>query len=148
MGTELYSVALRITGPASGAPFVSIATASTKPIIVREVGLVLVAATSSSVGLVRAATVGAASTSTAGQPHRTLASAPTASVKSAWSDAPTIAGSPVYMRRLVLPATIGASVTWENLAMHVEPSAALLLWNFGGGAASDVDLYVTWEEAN
>jgi hypothetical protein len=146
MGVELYSAALRITGPASGAAYVSIVAGSTKAIRVREVGLVLVAATASSVGIIRAATVGTASTSTAGQSHRTLATSAGATVKSAWSAAPTIAGSPVYMRRLVLPATIGASVTWENLDLVVEPSAALLVWNFGGGAASDVDMHVTWEE--
>lgn len=142
---EIYSAALRITGPASGAAFASV-VAGSKPLRVREVGSVLVAGTASSIGLIRAATVGTASASTSGQPHRTLAAAVTGTVKTAWSVAPTIAGSPVYLRRLVLPATVGASVTWENLDIDVEPSAALLIWNFGAGSASDIDLYVTWEE--
>jgi phage tail sheath gpL-like len=147
MSKSLYSVALRITGPSAGAAYLSLVAASTKSVIVREIGVVTVAATATNVGIIRAATVGTASTSTAGQPHRTTADAATASVKSAWSSAPTIAGSPVYLRKAPLPATTGASVTWDGLDFVLEPSTGLLIWNYGGSAAADADIHIVWEEA-
>ena len=147
-----YSAAVRITGPSAGAAYAVILPTSTEPIVIREIGLVSVAATATSVGLIRTLTTGTASTSTAGVAHNPNDAGASTTIKTAWSVAPTIAGSPVYIRRVALPATAGSSVLWtfpDDAPLCCESAAttALVLWNFGGSAASDVDLHVTWDES-
>jgi hypothetical protein len=145
-----YSRSVRITGPSAGAPFAVLAP-TTKAVVVREVGLVIVAATATSFGIIRSATVGTASSTLEGQPHNPSEAASTAGLATAWSAAPTIAGSPAWIRRVELPATAGGSVIWrfdEDEPLIAIPGAtgALVFWNFGAGAASNADLHVTWDE--
>lgn len=146
-----YSAAIRTAAPTTGTAYATIIAAS-KPLVIREIGITLAAATSSGLGLVRTLTAGTASTSTNGQPHNPAGATVTGTIKSAWSVAPTIAVSPVYLRRVEMPAAAGATVVWtfdgNDDALIVVPSATggLVLWNFLGTTASAVDLHVTWDE--
>lgn len=142
-----FSAALAITGPGAGAAFAALAAGSKAARLLR-VEMSLKAATATNVGLIRAVTEGTATTTTAGQAHNPSDGASGASIASAWSAAPTIAGSPVYMRRVLLPATVGTQLVWtfDDVEMLVAPGTPLLLWNFGAGAASDVELGLTWNE--
>lgn len=148
LAAHQYSVGLAITGPSAGAAFVQLLPSS-KAVMVRHVSVTITAATATSIGIIRAETAGTGSTSTAGAAHNPSAPASNGAIVSAWSVAPTISGTPVYLRRIVLPATANTTVTWEfnDAALIATPTASLLLWNFGGGAASNASVTVAWDEA-
>jgi hypothetical protein len=125
------------------------ATAATDRLYVAEIGFSLNAGTASSVGLIRSLTLGTSSSTAAGQAQDPGDAAAVGTVDYAWSAAPTIAGSPVYMRRCVCPATAGYTVIWVFPKPIVVTNAAtggLLLWNFGASTASILSAYACWEE--
>lgn len=145
-----YSVGVSKTAPASGTAIAMIRPASTDEVQVREIGVFNSTAVASSVGLIRNATTGTPSTSTlvqAGDPDRP---AGTCNIDTAWSAAATIAGSPIYLRKIVLPATIGAGVIWTfgpgELWAANGGTTQLLLWNFGGSTAAALEVYVSIDE--
>lgn len=122
------------------------------PIAVTFVGVTLRAATASSIGLILAATQGTPSTSSPGVSEVPLsaAGASVSRVNTAWSVAPTV-GS-VFLRQIVLPATAGTSFAWEwteENPLIIDPAAAasLLIWNFGVGAGSILDVNLRWFES-
>jgi hypothetical protein len=142
-----YSLGLRITGPASGAAFLAV-QATTKAVSLRALRVRNVAATASSLGLIRAATAGTASSLSKGVPSNPESPLSDASIATAWSAAATIPGSPVYLERLVVPATVGAEalIDFRDEPLIIVPGVPLLLWNFGAGAASDTDVRIVWAE--
>ena len=143
-----YALGLAVSAPLAGAPYISIKPA-TRIAIVRRVSVTITAATASSIGLIRAATAGTASTTTTGEALNPADGASTAGIVTAWSGAPTISGTPVYLRRIVLPATANTTVTWdfEDAPIYVEAATPLLLWNYGAGTASASAISVDWSEA-
>lgn len=145
----LYRAAIRTPAAAAGAPYAALLAGVNNRVDVREIHVTLAAATLTPMGLIRAATVGTATTSTAGQPVDVADAAATAAIQSAWSTAPTIPGSPVYLDRKTFPASIGAGRDWylQRGELVIPAGGSLLLWNFhatDAGAASDVT--IVWDE--
>lgn len=144
----LYSVAIRTPAAAANAPYADLRTTASDKALIREVGFFLAAATQTSLGLIRPLASGTASTTVLGQAGESSDPAATALLGSAWSAAPTVAATPIYLRRTTLPASIGAGLIWtfgpRDLVVPV--SSSLLLWNFGAAAGSALDLYIVWEE--
>lgn len=164
-----YDLGLSVTGVASGAPLLGLTNAaianigsntqngSFYPIAVTLIQITTEAATACSLGLIVAATVGTATTSTFGMANDGARDGnPNASncpVVTAWSAAPTINATPIYLRQITLPATAGSSVTWtwtesNPLILDNRAAGALLLWNFGGGACPNVSVNLQWYEQN
>lgn len=141
----LYSASVVTPAAAAGAAYAALRTAAGHRARIRQIDAYVNAATASSVGLVRSASVGTASTSVLGQAWETGDAAAVSNVDTAWSAAPT-AGS-VFLKRYVSPATIGSGVIWTFPAGLVVPiSSSILLWNYGGSAGSALSVTITWEE--
>jgi len=143
---SLYSASVTTPAAAAAAAFAAIRAASTDRVRVKEIGGFLNAATATSAQLVRAATNGTASTTTAMQPNDPSDPAATSLIVTAWSVAPTISTN-VPLRRVVMPATAGNGWVWVFPdPIIIASTADLLLWNFGAGAASALSLYVVVDE--
>jgi hypothetical protein len=144
----LYSAAVRTPAAGAGAAYCDLRTAAGNRARVKEIGVILATAVASSIGLIRPATVGTASTTTAGQPDDPADPAGSAVIGSAWSSAPTV-GS-IYLRRGMTAAVIGTGVVWSFWAndrgLLVPVSSSLLLWNFGAGAGAALDVWIVWDE--
>lgn len=144
-----YSVAVRTPAAAAGAAYCDLRSTSTDRLFIREIGVFTTATTATSVGVIRPLTTGTASTTAAGQAEDPANPAGTGVVGTAWSVAATIAATPLYLRRIALPATIASGVIWtwpEGRELVVPVSSTLLLWNFGGAAGSACDVYIAWDE--
>lgn len=147
-----YSTAITTPAAASGAAYAELLRNAQTGIALCSVGIVTNAATATSIGLTYSATKGIATTSTKGALLGISDGEPSiAAVATTWSVAPTVS-SPLYYRRVTLPATAGSSVTWlfespvpisANLGVGGQ---SLLLWNFGGGAGSACEIYMEWIE--
>lgn len=144
----LYSAAVSKAAPTTGTAAAMIRPASTDDVQVREIGVFNSTAVASSIGLIRSATTGTPSTSALVQAQDSARPAGTCNIDSAWSVAATI-GS-VYMRKIVLPATIGAGVIWTfgqgEMWAKGGATTQLLLWNFGAGTAAALEIYVVIDE--
>ena len=149
-----YTASLNLAAAAAGAALAELKAGTKNQLLVREIGLFLTAATSTTVGLARATAQGTPTTSQAGLQFNTDDAAGEALLESVWSAAPTFAAP--RMRRIVLPATIGASVVWsfvnerspndDRKPLIVKPSTSLVLVNDGGAAAGILAAYITWDE--
>ena len=142
-----YSLGFSTPAAAAGAAFAVLRTAASERAFVREIGLFLNAATASSIGLIRASSTGTPSTSVLGQAMDAADAAATVNVDTAWSGAPTIGSN--YLRKITLPAAIGNGVIWtfgERNGLCLPVSAGLVIWNYGGSAASVLNGYIEWEE--
>jgi hypothetical protein len=143
-----YTCAVRTPAAAAGATYCDLRTTSTDRARIREIGVSSSAATLSSLGLIRSATIGTTSTTTIGQAQEPGEAAGTVLIGTAWSSAPTISTN-VYLRRFAIPATAGAGVIWTwpyDAPLVVPVSASILLWNFGAAAGAACDVYWVWEE--
>src|SRR5260221_10601034 len=107
-----YSISDRTPAAATGTAYCSIRTPAGDRCRVRAVEFFLSGAKASSIGLIRALTTGTASTSKLGQAHEPNDVASTINMDTAWSVAPTIAVSPLYLHRWSLPATIGVGIVY------------------------------------
>lgn len=156
MGTALYSAARTTLAAAAGSPIaelvnlIGLATSNNSAGVV-GIGITLDAATASSIGLIRSATVGVpkAANYTAGVPEAGAGSNVGWVLATDWDTPPTIAGTPSYLRKVVLPAVAGAGVSWSwdlTNVLSVFGNTSLLLWNFGSGAASICEVYFQWAE--
>lgn len=141
-----YGAGVSKAAPGAGTAACVIRPATADDVEIREIGVFNSTAVASSIGLIRTLTMGTASTSTLVQAEDPQRPAGTCNVDTAWSVAPTIAASPIYIRKIVLPNTIGAGVIWTfgpgELWARNGATSALALWNFGGGAAAALELYV------
>lgn len=146
-----YELAVRTPAAAAGAPYATILPASGQRMRIMEIGISLSAATASSVGVIRTLTAGTATTSQIGAAADAADSAAVGAIGTAWSTAPTIAATPVYLRRFTTAAAIGPAVifTWpldQPLVATNGATTSLVLWNFGAAAGSALDVYVAWLE--
>jgi hypothetical protein len=119
---------------------------TTDRLFVREIGIFLPAATASTFGLARAATVGATPTTPITLVAEDPASpAATATSAIAWATPPVVPTNP--NRRITLPATIGAGIVWTfgNQGFVIPASGSLVLWNLATSAAA-VDIYAVVDE--
>jgi hypothetical protein len=143
MGT--YTSTARTTIGTIAAASYEIRAPSTNRIYVKEIGLFLAAATAATLGVGRPAAIGVTPTANAGiQPaaHDPADAASTAVAAIAWGTAPTVPANSLFLRRIGLPATIGAGVIWtfpdgEELVIPV--SGSLVVWNIT--AAPVIDCY-------
>ncbi len=147
-----YELGIRTTVTTTAAAAAEMRAASGTPVRVREIGITLAAATASSYGLGRPAAIGVTPTS----PITVLALNPmdpvgTATTAGAWGTGPTVPTQ--FLRRLTLPATIGAGViwTWEAARFIVGPGnaaaavASIVIWNLATNSAA-TDLYFVLED--
>ena len=147
MSNDAYSVSIITPAAAAGAAYAVFRSTTTRRLRVKEVAFFNNAATASSVGLVRTATTGTASTTTAGIAHDMADVAGAGTVDSAWVAAATIGTN--YFRRMVLPATAANGVIWtfsDPVIVDNSATGGLAIWNFGAALASALSLSVSWEE--
>lgn len=141
-----YSLGITTPAAAAGAAYANLISAAGERLYVREIGLFLNAATASSIGLIRPATVGTATSPVAGQAVDAADAAATGTVGTAWSAAGTIGSN--YLRKITLPAAIGNGIIWTfgERDLVVPVSSCLFLWNFGAAAGSVLNGYIVWDE--
>jgi hypothetical protein len=140
-----YSAAVITPAAAVSGTFVTLHSVATDSPRIFEIGIFCNAATASSVELCRPSNTPVASTSLLGQVENPPDPAATCMLDTAWSTAPVYGATP--MRRIVLPATIGAGCIWLfPLGLLVPASGWIGLRNFGAAAASALSAYFVWEE--
>jgi hypothetical protein len=145
-----YSVGYATVAAAAGAPYTEIIAGAGRPIFICEMGIFLNAATASSVGLIRSLAIGVTPAGAfVAKPEDPLNTATALGVNATtWGTAPTITAN-TYMRQIIFPAQIGAGVVWTwpvGKELRVSPALSILLWNFGGGAGSILNIYYKFEE--
>ena len=142
-----YSISATTSAAATVAPFATIRAGSSSRVRLLELGIFNNAATASSVALYRATNTFVPTTSVLGQQYDTNDPASIANLDTAWSTAPTVTAAS-SLRRVSLPASIGAGVIWQfdNLVLGPAGTAGLVLWNFGASTASALNIYAVWEE--
>jgi len=143
----LYRGAVRTTGAAPRAAFAALRAGAAHRLQIREIGLYLFSSsTELSLGVLRAATVGTASTSLAGLACDPADGPATGNVDSAWSTAATIGTA--FLDRITLPAAVGAGLIlpYGRGELVIPPSGSLLLWNLGAAAGPVLDVHFVWEE--
>ena len=134
------SLGVRTTSGTTGTAGWEILTGATPGRVkVMEIGIFLVAATASTIGLGRPAAIGTTPTAPVDflqeDPNNVLATAVVQSAL-AWGVGPTIPAA--FIRRITLPAIIGTGVIWtfpEGLVIPV--SSSLVLWNLGTNSVLD-----------
>jgi len=152
------SVSTVTSGAAAGSayaeiqPFVIVGSDSSSMGIV-EIGFSLATATASSVGLIEAATQGTISAAGTHLGKSERVGLPlgvsVGNLGTAWTLAPTISGTPSFFRREERPAVLGDRIVWtwpQETPLKLANTGSLLLWNFGGGAGSALEIYVRWIE--
>lgn len=141
-----YHVAFTTPAAAAGAAFADLRAGASDRVRVLEIGLFHTAATASTPSLERSTTLGTTSTTVVPQPGDPAEPACNAVVGTAWSAAP--ASTAVPMRRVGLPANIGAGIIWTfgygDLLIPVNGS--LVLMNRAAGAAGICTGYITFDE--
>jgi hypothetical protein len=144
--TQLYEAAIQVAKSAAAGPIATLVASSTSRPDVREIGLFATTAVSGTIGIGRPAAVGVTPTMTPlGQATDQADPAATCALVTTFGTAPTAPS--VFMRRITLPAVIGAGVvwTWEPQALNVPASGNLVIWQISTAAVT-YDLYVKWEE--
>lgn len=142
-----YSVGVVTPAASAGAAYATIHTAATDRCKILEIGAFCNAATSSSIGIVRASNTPVATTSTLGQAEDPAEAAATVNVDTAWTTAPTVGAN--FLRRFVSQAAIGSGVIWtwpSDKPLVLNVSTWLVVWNYGGLAGSALSLYVKFDE--
>lgn len=142
---SVYSLSVLTTNVTTGNACLEILTAAGERAYVRELGLTLNAATASTFGLGRPAAIGVTPTS----PITFLAQENTTDVAltkmaTAWGTGPTIPAN--FLRRISLPATIGAGIVWPfgPREFVIPVSASIILWNLS--AVSAINVWAVIEE--
>lgn len=141
-----YTVGLNSTVTTTGAGRVQLRAGSADRVSVVEIGLTIGAATASTFGLYRSATLGTTSTTVVPVPHDPGDGASPTVVETAWSAAPTISTN-VPLRRITLPATVGAGFVWQfyDKPIIIATSAGLILWALST-TANVQDMWVTFDD--
>jgi hypothetical protein len=146
--TQLYEAALqKVSGAAAGTVVTLLSGAAARP-DVREIGIFVSSApaTGPTLGLGRPAAVGVTTSGAVlGQATDVNDPAATCSLVPTWTTAPT---SPtIFMRRISLPASIGAGIIWtfDRQDLNIGPSGNLVIYQTTA-VATTYDIYVKWEE--
>jgi hypothetical protein len=133
------------------APLVAIRAPATERCALRELGVSLIAATSTRLGLTRATTVSVTpGTTVAGQNKQPGAPASGTLLVSSWATVPVVSAS--LFRRITLPAAIGAGYIWQwpaddPLIIGLGSAIAeLVIANLVAVAPSLFDYWACWED--
>jgi hypothetical protein len=140
-----------LTTATAGAPLVAIRAPATESCKLYELGVTLVAATSTRLALARATTVSVTpGTTIAGQNKTPLAPVSGTLLVSSWGTVPVVGAS--FFRRITLPAAIGAGYIWTWPAddpLIVGNGVAIgeiCIVNTVAVACSLFDWYARWED--
>jgi len=144
--SKLYTHAARTSNVTSGEATWELRSGTNSRLYIRELGIFMGAATASTFGLGRPAAIGVTPTSPvlgqANDPADVVAVGATAV---AWGTKPTTPTSSIYLRRVGLPAAIGAGVIWTfNEPLIVAISSSIVVYNLATNGVADI--YVIWEE--
>ena len=138
----IYSMASRTSNVTTAAANYEIRTTATDRPRVMEIGISLVTAAATVIGIGRPAAIGITPTS----PQTVLAEdtgdpVGTVTTAMAWATGPTV---PVnFLRRWSFPGTIGAGVILTFPRGLVIPiSSSIVIWNILGGATLDVNVVI------
>jgi hypothetical protein len=134
-----YSLAVRTTNVTIANPCFEIRTGSGDRPRIFEIGLTINAATASVFGLGRPQAIGITPTSPVdmlpedpGEPGST-----TFETALAWGTAPTVPLA--FLRRVSLPATIGAGIVWQfPQGLIIPVSSSLVVWNITAVSVADI----------
>lgn len=135
---SIYSLALRTTNVTAGQPNVEIYTPSTLAVKVMEIGFALTTATAGAYGLGRPSSQGITPVAAVFLPEQNSVD-PTAKTNASlsWGTPPGVPAA--YLRRVFVPATIGAGVIWTfPRGLYIPVSASLVLHNIVTPAVLDV----------
>jgi hypothetical protein len=138
----LYSLGSRTSGVTTGVATWELRSTSTDRLRIREIGVFMGAATASTFGLGRPTAIGVTPTT----PVTVLAEdsgdpAGTGTIALAWATAPTAPTGPNYIRRVSLPATVGAGIIWSwwnGPGLIVPVSSSIVLFNLATNGVADV----------
>jgi hypothetical protein len=143
----VYEIADRSASLTAAGRLAEFRTTSTDRAFVREIGVsVGVAGAAPTIGLIRANAIGVTPTS----PKTVQAADPgdpagTVTTATAWATAPTLAATPIYLRRIALPANLGAGWVWtfgpEELVIPVSGSLLIDLISLSAATATAIDWY-------
>lgn len=151
MRYEASAISILVTATAD-APLVALRAPATEVMRITEIGITLTAATASRLELIRALAVSL--TPSGNIPGRnTKPGAPNSgsTLVTGWATAPTVTATS-QLRRVSLPATIGAGVVWTwpaDRPLEVGLGSAiaeLLIANEVAVAPSVFDMWVCWED--
>jgi len=132
---HLYSIGFRTLAPAANGFWFDIKAGAAERIFVREIGLFNVAATIQAGALFRTATLGTRTTPTILQPNDPSDPAVTSDVATAWSAVPTVVTIP--LRRIHVPATIGAGFIWTFERLVILQGASIACQAIAAGGICD-----------
>lgn len=140
----MHSLAFRTSDVTSAHACLELIAHATTKARIRRIQGTLVTAAATVIGLGRPAAIGLTPTT----PLTALpddAGLPTGATTgaTAWGTGPTIPTQ--FLRRVALPATIGANWLWEwdkNDELIIVPSFSVVLWNILGGATLDVNITI------
>lgn len=147
---EAAAVSSLVTATAD-APLVAIRAPAAEACKLRELGITLVAATSTRLGLARATTASVTpGTTKPGRNKIPLAADSGTLLVNSWGTVPVISVN--YLRRITLPAAIGAGFIWTwpaddpLIVGNGVAIAELVLANLVAVAPSVFDWYASWED--
>jgi hypothetical protein len=148
-----YAVAERSASLTAAGRFGELRTAATDKLYVREIGVsVGVAGAAPTIGIIRPLAIGVTPTTPkTGQAEDPSSPAGTGQSAVAWTTAPTLPATPVYIRRVGLPATVGAGWIWtwnpgEELVVPVSSSILIDCIALSAATATAIDWYAKWVE--
>lgn len=134
------------------APLVAVRCPATEQANLRELGVTLQAATATRLGLFRATTVSVTPTGNFAGQNKCAPGTPASgtTLVTGWTTAPVLAAVP--MRRITIPAAIGAGFIWtfpadDPLEIGTGASIAeIVLANLVAAAPALFDWYAIWED--
>lgn len=134
---------VRTPAPVTGAAYCNFVPASGRPMHLLEIGVSVVTAAASGVGLGLAANTPVSTTTTLGESQDNVVAV--GGIGTAWSTAPTAPTK--FKRRLLIPATIGLGFIWRFDAPGIlVTDQKMVLWNFHTATAAALDVYTVWDE--
>lgn len=145
-----YEVAAQTTLTAASVPFATLVAGASSRMKISEIGIFTATAVASDIALARSATATTTPTKILGQVYDTVDPAAIGSLVIAWATIGT--ANAISMRRIALPATVGAGVIWTWPDTHrlilASPAATseLMFVNRGGGVCATFNIYVVWDE--
>lgn len=139
-----YGNSITKTTTAAAGPIATLSTGAARDIRIFEIGITASTAASGEVGVMRPANAPAGPTGgQVGVAYDNISGAGVAVTANAWTTAPT-AGT--GLRRIVLPATIGAGVIWTFPEGIVLPTSSyFVVWQYST-AIVGYSVYFSYEE--
>lgn len=137
------SIARRTTTAGTGTAAFELIAHASRPCILREMMVVLAAATASTYGLGRPGAIGVTPTSPVNLlpeegigPYEVLAN-----TALAWATPPTVPAN--FFRRVAFPATIASFITWEfERGLYIPEGTSIVLWNLAVNGVVDVSVVI------